>query len=85
MLKRPPRSDEPPDERVFGTHPGDVGVIIIAALLTFAWIALLVMPLPFDKMEQAQAAREKAERQKKIDQAVGTGEVSVGILPAKRH
>ncbi len=84
MLKRPPRSDEPPDERVFGTHPGDVGVIVIAALLTFAWIALLVMPSPFARLEKAQAAREKAERQKKIDQAVATGEVTVGILPAKK-
>ena len=91
MLKRPPRSDEPPDHRDFGTHPGDVGVIVIAALLTFAWIALLVMPSPFARLEKAQAAREKAqaaqekvERQKKIDQAVATGEVNVGIFPAKK-
>jgi len=37
---------------------------------------------------QAQQAKEKAhqaevERQKKIDEAVATGEVSVGIMPKK--
>jgi len=84
MLKRP-RPEDPTDDPVFGTHPGDIGVVVIAALLTMAWIALLVMPSPFAKLEKQQAAQAKAERQKKIDEAVATGEVSVGILPAKKH
>ena len=84
MLIRPPSGDGEKDDRVFGTHPGDIGVIVIAALLTFAWIAILVLPSPFAKLEQQQKAAEKAERQKKIDAAVATGEVQMGIFPAKR-
>jgi len=84
MLNREPRDDSEEKGQVFGTHPGDIGVVAIAALLTFAWIAILILPSPFAKMEQQQKAAEKAERQKKIDAAVATGEVSVGILPSKR-
>ena len=83
MLNREPRNDDD-DGRIFGTHPGDIGVVVIAALLTCAWIAILVLPSPFAKLEQQQKAAEKAERQKKIDAAMATGEVTVGILPAKR-
>ena len=83
MLNREPRSDDDKGT-IYGTHPGDLGVVVIAALLTLSWIAILVLPSPFAKLEQQQKAAEKAERQKKIDAAMATGEVTVGILPAKR-
>lgn len=83
MLNRPPRPDDQKSDEIFGTHPGDIGVVLIAALLTLTWIAILVMPSPFAKLEKAQAEQAKAERQKAIDKAVATGEVSVGILPSK--
>ena len=84
MLNRLRRSEGEKEDGVFGTHPGDIGVIVIAALLTCTWIAILILPSPFARLEQQQKAAEKAERQKKIDAAVATGEVQVGILPAKR-
>ena len=84
MLNRPPRAEGQKEDPVFGTHPGDIGVVVIAALITFAMIAILLAPSPFARLEQAQKAAEKAERQKKIDAAVATGEVQVGILPAKK-
>ncbi|HTC84218.1 MAG TPA: hypothetical protein VK683_07670 [Rhizomicrobium sp.] len=75
---------------IFGTALGDIGVVVIAALCTITLILILFSPSPFEKLEKAQARqeREKAhkaevERQKKIDAAVATGEVSVGILPRK--
>ena len=75
---------------IFGTAWGDMGVIVIAALLTIALLLILFSPSPFQKLEQAQARQEKekihqaeVERQKKIDAAVATGVVSVGIAPAK--
>ena len=83
MLKRPPRGDDQEDDRIYGTHPGDVGVVLIAALLTFAWIALLLMPSPFARLQKAQEQAAKAERQKAIDKAVATGEVGVTIAPPK--
>jgi hypothetical protein len=75
---------------IFGTALGDIGVVVIAALCTITLILILFSPSPFEKLEKAQARQERekthkaeVERQKKIDAAVATGEVSVGILPRK--
>ena len=75
---------------IFGTAIGDLGVVVIAALCTITLILILFSPSPFERLEKAQARqeREKAhqaqvERQRKIDEAVASGEVSVGILPKK--
>jgi hypothetical protein len=83
MLKLPRR--DPEESAVFGMHIGDLGVVVIAMLCTFALIVVLVLPSPFAKLNQQQAAAAKAERQKQIDKAVATGEISVGISPAKSH
>jgi len=76
---------------IFGTAWGDIGVVVIAALCTITLILILFSPSPFEKLEKAQARQEKEKahqvevaRQKRIDEAVATGEVSVGIMP-KRH
>ena len=76
---------------IFGTALGDIGVVVIAALCTITLILILFSPSPFEKLEKAQARQEKEKahqvevaRQKRIDAAVATGEVSVGIMP-KRH
>jgi cell division protein FtsI/penicillin-binding protein 2 len=75
---------------IFGTAVGDIGVVVIAALCTLTLFLILFQPSPFEKLEKAQARQEKerilkieAARQRKIDEAVATGEVSVGILPNK--
>lgn len=76
--------------QIFGTAWGDLGVVAIAALITTALILILFSPSPFEKLERAQAQQEKEKirqeqvaRQKKIDEAVASGEVSVGIAPHK--
>ena len=84
MLKRRPRGDDQKEDRIYGTHPGDIGVVLIAALLTLAGAALLLMPSPFAKLQKAQEQAAKAERQKAIDKAVATGEVGVSITPKGR-
>jgi len=75
---------------IFGTAIGDLGVVVIAALCTITLLMILFSPSPFEKLERAQARQEKEKahqaevaRQKRIDAAVATGEVSVGILPKK--
>jgi hypothetical protein len=75
---------------IFGTAVGDFGVVVIAALCTITLILILFSPSPFEKLERAQVQQEKEKarqaeiaRQKRIDEAVATGEVSVGILPKK--
>jgi len=87
MLIRRRRADEEEEEKdspIFGSHPGDIGVIVIAALFTLAMILMLVLPSPLAKLDATQAAAAKAQRQKEIQKAVDSGEVSVGILPAKK-
>jgi len=58
--------------------------------LTITLLLILFSPSPFEKLEKAQARQEKekaqkaeVERQKRIDEAVASGEVTVGILPKK--
>ena len=84
-----------PDEKkspIFGTAIGDLGVVVIAALCTVTLALILFSPSPFERLEKAQARQEKEKahqaevaRQKRIDEAVATGEVSVGIMPQKKH
>ena len=75
---------------IFGTAWGDIGVVVIAAMCTITLFLILFSPSPFEKLEKAQARQEKEKihqaevaRQKRIDEAVASGEVSVGILPKK--
>jgi hypothetical protein len=75
---------------IFGNSVGDLGVVVIALLCTITLLMILFSPSPFQKLERAQAQQEKekihqaeAARQKRIDDAVATGEVSVGIMPKK--
>ena len=82
--------DDEEKRPIFGTAVGDIGVVVIAICITIALLLILFSPSPFQKLEQAQARQEKekihqaeVERQKKIDAAVATGVVTVGITPAK--
>jgi len=40
---------------IFGTAWGDIGVVVIAALLTITLLLILFSPSPFEKLEKAQA------------------------------
>jgi hypothetical protein len=82
---------EDDDKRpVFGMALGDLGVVVIAACITIALLLILFSPSPFQKLEQAQIRQEKEkarqaeiDRQKKIDEAVASGVVTVGVPPPK--
>jgi hypothetical protein len=51
------RKKRDPEERpVFGTHPGDVGIILVAAIITIAFVALLLTPRNFTAFYKALAA-----------------------------
>jgi hypothetical protein len=89
-MQTPPSHEPEQKAPIFGTSIGDLGVVVIAALCTITLLLILFSPSPFQKLERAQAQQEKervlkeqAERQRKIDEAVATGEVSVGITPHK--
>jgi hypothetical protein len=89
-MQTPPSHEPEKKAPIFGTSIGDLGVVVIAALCTITLLMILFSPSPFEKLEKAQAQQEREKihqaeiaRQKKIDEAVATGEVSVGILPKK--
>ena len=53
-MKTPPTHEKDPDDRViFGTHPGDLGVVVIAALISLGFLYLLFGPSPFAGLPKA--------------------------------
>ena len=92
-MEKPPTHEQSPEEKraIFGMHVGDLGLVLIAFLCTVTVILILFSPSPADRLQKAQArlAGEKArqeqiQRQKKIDAAVATGEVSMEIHPPRK-
>jgi hypothetical protein len=67
----------------YRTNYGDIGVVIIAACCTLAFILMMVLPSPIAKYQKEKAQEEERVRQEAIQKAVSSGEVSVGIAPAK--
>jgi hypothetical protein len=67
----------------YRTNYGDIGVVIIAAFCTIALILMMVLPSPIAKYQKEKAQEDEKARQETIQKAVSTGEVSVGIAPAK--
>jgi ABC-type Fe3+ transport system permease subunit len=67
----------------YRTNYGDIGVVVIAALCTLAFVLMMVLPSPVAKYQKDKAQQEERDRQDAIQKAVSSGEVSVGIAPAK--
>ena len=89
-MQTPPGHEPEQKSPIFGTSIGDLGVVVIALLCTITLLMILFSPSPFERLERAQAQQEKEKarqtemaRQKRIDEAVATGEVNVGIMPKK--
>ena len=67
----------------YRTNYGDLGVVIIAACCTLAFLLMMILPSPIAKFEKDKAREAEKARQEAINKAVSSGEVSVGILPSK--
>ena len=79
-------NDDDDDEGLrphYRTNYGDIGVVVIAAFCTLAFLLMLILPSPIAKWEKDKAQQEEKDRQDAIQKAVSSGEVSVGIAPAK--
>jgi hypothetical protein len=79
-------SDDDDDDGLrphYRTNYGDIGVVVIAACCTIAFILMMVLPSPIAKWEKDKAQQDEKTRQEAIHKAVSSGEVSVGITPAK--
>ncbi|HVW73595.1 MAG TPA: hypothetical protein VHC39_08145 [Rhizomicrobium sp.] len=68
---------------LYRTSYGDIGVVIIAACCTLAFILMMVLPSPIAKYQKEKAQEELKARQEALQKPIPGGEVSVGIAPAK--
>ena len=62
---------------------GDIGVVLIAACCTLAFILMMVLPSPIAKYQKEKALEEQKARQEALQKPIPGGEVSVGIVPPK--
>jgi hypothetical protein len=79
-------SDDDDDGRLrphYRTNYGDIGIVVIAAGCTLAFLMMLLLPSPIAKWQKEKAAQDAKARQEAIQKAVSSGEVSVGIAPEK--
>jgi hypothetical protein len=67
----------------YRTNYGDIGVVVIAALCTLAFVLMMVLPSPVAKFQKDKAEQDQKDRQEAIQKAGSSGEVSVGIAPAR--
>jgi hypothetical protein len=84
-MKTPPAHHDDDDEvrPLYRTSYGDIGVVIIAACCTLAFLLMMILPSPIAKYEKDKALQAEKDRQEAINKAVSSGEVSVGIAPRK--
>ena len=73
-MQTPPGHEPEEKTPIFGTHLGDLGVVVIAALCTVTLALILLSPSPFQKLERAQAAQEKAQTAKEQAEGMKAGE-----------
>ena len=67
----------------YRTNYGDLGVIVIAAMCTLAFVLMMVLPSPIAKYQKEKAQEEAKSRQEALQKPLPGGEVSVGVLPAR--
>ena len=80
------KSNDDDDEGLrphYRTNFGDIGVVVIAACCTLAFLLMLLLPSPIAKWQKEKAQEDAKARQQAIQKAVSSGEVSVGIAPEK--
>jgi hypothetical protein len=84
-METPPAHHDDDDEvrPLYRTNYGDIGVVIIAACCTLAFLLMMILPSPIAKYEKDKALQAEKDRQEAINKAVSSGEVSVGITPRK--
>ena len=54
---------DPEHRHVFGTHTGDLGVVVVAAIITIAFVYLLLTPKNFGALNAALAPVEAPKPQ----------------------
>jgi hypothetical protein len=83
-METPPTHHDDDDVRpIYRTSYGDIGVVLIAAGCTLAFLLMMILPSPVAKYEKEKAQAAEQARQEAIKKAVSSGEVSVGVAPGQ--
>jgi len=82
-MEKPPHDDDDEVRPFYRTSYGDIGVVLIAAGCTLAFILMMILPSPIAKYEKAKREEEVKARAEALQKPIPGGEVSVGIAPAK--
>jgi hypothetical protein len=83
-METPPTHDDDDEVRpIYRISYGDIGVVLIAAGCTLAFILMMVLPSPVAKYEKAKREEAAKARAEALQKPIPGGEVSVGIAPAK--
>jgi hypothetical protein len=82
-MKIPGNDDDDGLRPHYRTHYGDIGIVVMAALCTLAFVLMMVLPSPVAKYQKDKDEQDQKTRQEAIQKAVSTGEVSVGITSAR--
>jgi len=83
-MKTPPTHDDDDEVRpYYRTSYGDIGVVLIAAGCTVAFLLMMILPSPIAKYEKAKREEQERVRKEALQKPIPGGEVSVGILPPK--
>jgi hypothetical protein len=69
---------------IYRTSYGEIGIIVVAAFCTLAFVLMMILPSPFAKYEKARVQQAKDQREKALSAPIPGGEVSVGIS-SPRH
>ena len=82
-MEKPSHDDDDEVRPYYRTNYGDIGVVIIAACCTLAFILMMILPSPIAKYEKAKQVEAAKARAEALQKPIPNGEVSVGIAPAK--
>ena len=82
-MEKPSHDDDDEVRPYYRTNYGDIGVVIIAACCTLAFILMMILPSPIAKYEKAKREEAAKTRAEALQKPIPNGEVSVGIAPAK--
>lgn len=74
------RKKDPDERAIYGNHPGDWGVVIIAAIITLGFVYLLLTPQDFGAVFQGAAQNTTRPAQ----QPSPPGETSMQIFETKK-
>ena len=84
-MKKPSPDDDDYVRPIYRTGLGEIGIVLVAAFCTLALFAMMVLPSPFAKYEQAQKQQARETRQKALAAPIPGGEVTVGIAGSAKH